>query len=393
MASPEDRSEEDHSGSDGGGDEESDSSSSDSSSLPAPLVQDRSVHGGSSVLESSGQNPSSSLLFNPNEKGTRKQKRCDYDSDDRSYDGLGFDYKRRYLATTARRDSLLPGTTKMVDFDHQGDKTWGSRLLFETLGDSEIDSLVGLATSQATPLPTSSQADNMIHNPQKQNPLLSTTFDAPLPPSHIDYIKSRIRKHILEPNSDEDEKRPERTRKRAKASSAESLLNDSAGVAMGMYLEEAITASLLPLAGLHVLRCRALADMESAETEFGSALARTVTHPITGENVELDLNNQIRWKEEESFQEWTIPPEEAILKLMEQGVLANSALYQFIPNASRFCGATQSDEAPNSNSSIDIASLAKMYKLNPNVFSANREIFDIFLPANVNNKDDEETKP
>ncbi len=380
MASPEKRSKEYHSESDGGSDEESGSSSSDSSSLPAIVVEDRSVRGGSSILESSNQNQSSLPLFNPNEKGTRKQKRCDYDSDDRSYDGLGFDYKRRYLPTTARRDSLLPGSTKMIDFDHQGDKTWGSRLLFETLNDSEIDSLVGLTTSQTTPSPTSSHADNMIHNPKRHNPLLSNKFDAPLPPSHIDYIKSRIQKHTLEPKSDENGKRPTRTRKRAKANTAESSLNDSAGVAMGMYLEESITASLLPLAGLHVLRCRALANMESAETEFGSALALTATHPITGENVELDLNNQIRWKEEESFQEWTLPPEEAILKLMEQGVLANHALYQFIPNASRFCRSTESDEVPDSSSSFDIASLAKIHKVNPKVFSANREIFDIFLP-------------
>lgn len=376
MTSPEESSEESHSESVGGSDEESKFSLSDSSSMTAPVVKDSSVPKASSPRDRSGKNPASSLLFNPNEKGTKKQRRCDYDSDDRSYDGLGFDYRRRYLPTTAKRDSLLPDKTKMIDFDQQGGKKWGNRLLFETLNDSEIDSLVGLATLQT--VPTSSHAENTIHDPQRRNPLLSSSFDAPFPPSYIDYIKSRVPKRALE--SSNGGKGSKRKRKSAEARNPKSLLNDSAGVAMGMYLEECITASLLPLAGLHVLRCRALAAMESAETEFGVANARSTTHPITGEKVELDMNNHIRWKEEESFQEWTLPPEEAILKLMEQGVLSNDALYQFVPNASRFCTSTGSGEVLHPGSSIDIASLANLCKVDPSVISANREIFNIFLP-------------
>ena len=398
-------------------------SSSGSSSLPGPVkielsdrstrderrARDTSVHSDNPSLGDSNHNSSSRLLFNPNEKGTKKQKRCDYDSDARSYDGLGFDYKRRHLSTTARRDTLLPGTTKMIDFDHQGDKAWGRRLLFESLKDSDIDSLVGLATSLASPLSTSSNADDTFHNPQKHNPLLLATCEAPLPPSNIDYIKSRLRHHVLESTRDEIENRCKRKKKNINRECIALSLNDSAAVAMGIYLEECITASLLPLAGLHALRCQALEAMESAESELGImpvasfisdkddnkdrlskvrdnmpayVLQQTVPHPITGEKVKLDMNNQIRWKEEKAFHQWTLPAEEAILKLSEQGVLLSDSPYHFVPNASRSYMSTRGNQVPNRRA-LDIASWAKSYKVNQRAFSANREICDIFLPQKI----------
>lgn len=462
--------------------DESDSSSSNSSSLSGPTriappgqsgltrlnVEQRAVCNDNPPRDDPDQNPSSPLLFNPNEKGTKKQKRCDYDSDDRSYEGLGLEYKRRNLSTTARKDTFLPGTTKMIAFDYQGTKAWGGRLLFETLKDPEIDTLVGLATSydlscggnkiingrlklafghhgdvrknvdsQPTPLSSpsftkttaSTDKDNIFHNPQRHNPLLSVTYDSPLPPSHIDYIKSRVLHHTLQSNDEDQDRHKEKNEnKNIEGNNIESPFKDSVAVAMSMYLEECLTASLLPLAGLHVLRCRALEAMTSAETEFCAmpeasfdnnidddkqrrrheihndndpayALETTVPHPISGQQVKLDINRQIRWKEENAFQEWTLPPEEAILKLMEQGILSNDFPYQFVPDACRSwmpahlheSNHRNCNELPNlrpSNNSIGsfvddgnnhIAMWAKSYKVNPRVFSANREIFDIFL--------------
>ncbi len=416
-----DRSDEDYAtGIKGSGDEGSDSSFSDFSSEKAPgsvkkEFVDEDDDAGRGVEKSQitkkntrkrKLNPPSSpkFLFHPNEKGTKKQKRCDYDSDSRSYDGLGFEYKRKTLSTTARRDTLLPQKVRMVDFDHQGNKKWGTRLLFETLDESEIDTLVGLANLQTTPVSSSSTAT--FHDPQWHNPLLSVSFDAPLPPSQTHYIKSRIQNNVVvQRTSDDEEDRRKGKKKDSKGKYENIPFDDSAAVALGMYLEECITASLLPLAGLHALRCQAIESMESAEAEFDTmpvesyrngeghdeirsnhasayALHRSVPHPVTGDMVTLDMKNKIRWKEESAFQEWTLPPEEAILKLMEQGLLSKDSPRRFVPNASRSFATTQSNEA-SIDSPLDIRTWAKGYKIDPNVVFANREIYDIFMPRNT----------
>lgn len=408
------------------------SSSSHSSSLPATEmsttgqyarahqgVEATAIYKGKNLREDDAdQNQSSPLLFNPNEKGTKKQKRCDYDSDDRSYEGLGLEYKRRKLPTTRRKDAFLPGATKMVDFDDQGTKTWGLRLLFETMTESEIDSLVGLAnsydiscedkrksnvrskfghhgnvprnvdeeTAPSSPSltnPMRSADEDIFHRPHRHNPLLSVTYESPLPPSHIDFLKSRIRHHVLQASKKDKDRNK---KKNEKGNNNEPSCKDSAVAAMSMYLEECLTACLLPLAGLHALRCQTLEAMESEETTYG--FQPTATHPITGEHVPLDVNKHIRWKEENSFQEWTLPPEEAILKLFEQGILSNDYPYQFVPRASRFWTPTDLVEGKHRNcnevssnlGSLDMAAWAKSYKINERVFSANREILDIFLP-------------
>mmetsp|Transcript_18625 Transcript_18625/g.38840 ORF Transcript_18625/g.38840 Transcript_18625/m.38840 type:complete len:347 (+) Transcript_18625:405-1445(+) len=337
----------------------------------------------------------------------------------------------------------------MVDFDEQGIKTWGERLLFEILGESDIDALVGLATSynvgcdgdgesnqkrgntsskpalgnegcdqnsddehENEQRPSSIDAtttddEPFYHDPKRFNPLLSASYDSPLPPSYINYIKSRAA--LLQ--QDRHRRRRRHSRRgtnRTTNEKTDTTLRNSAAVATGMYLEEALTAALLPLAGLHVLRCRALEAMESAETEFGTmpiasihnnngddnnnddmafALRPTAIHPITGEQVILDLKNRIRWKEENAFEEWTLPPEEAILKLVEQGMLSKETPYQFVPEASRSraCAPRTSivEGANHDDSDIDIeedriAVLAKRFDMDPGVVSANKEIFDIF---------------
>jgi len=431
-------------------DDGSDSSSSDSSSLPVPgeraspspsrnsrpADEVEIICNGSRSRDDLDQNPSTQVLFHPNEKGTKKQKRCDYDSDDRSYDGLGLEYKRRKLHTLCRRDTLLPDKTKMVDFDRQGTKTFGDRLLFETLQISEIDTLVGLTTSydldpeeNKTFAKMKSLTDEAVfYDPQRHNPLLSATYDSPLPPSHIDYIKSRSLHQSFQPR-EEDQDRRKKNQKSSERKDMMSQFKDQAAVAMSMYLEECLTASLLPLAGLHVLRCRALESMASAESEFGATpltsfvdnndngtqrrlrngirndnntaydLQPTVIHPITGEHVKLDINRRIRWKEEDVFQEWTLPPEEAILKIMEQGILSNDVPYHFIPNAFRSWGSEhlkkknstnfhETDDFCSLGSSIDggdglnLAS-TKEYEVEQNMIFANKEIFDIFLPQKI----------
>ena len=360
--------------------------------------------------------PKNSMDFNPNEKGTKKQKRCDYDSD-RSYEGLGLEYQRSKLLTPGKKDTFLPYTNRwncptkldmMVDFDKKATKTpWGDRLLFESLRNEDVDDLVGLATTFGSDTNTiqsqSATSAPVFQDPQKHNPLLLLQHDSPLPPSYIDYIKSRALQQLGQNDCNI---------KNYKKNNLESF-DTSAAVAMGMYLEECITASLLPLAGLHVLRCRAIETMASAEIEFGTipaptrsnnnnndndndenpipnvynvddddsyALKQTVLHPITGGKVHLDMN-KIQWKDEKSFEEWTLPPEEAILKLREQEILSKKTSYHFVPDASRSWSRSVTEETNHGNEAEkdQISSFAMRHNVNPSAVAANREIFDIFM--------------
>jgi len=383
------------------------------------------------------------MEFNSNEKGTKKQKRCDYDSD-RSYEGLGLEYERSKLLTHAKKDTFLPYTNRwncpskldMVDFAYQAAKSSrGDHLLFESLQNEDVDDLVGLAT--VFDLGSKDKNDSRIRNgcgqgenesgdiqsqstieapvfqdPQKHNPLLLLQHHSPLPPSYLDYIKSRALKQLGQDDCNIND---------YKKNNIESF-GDSAAVATGIFLEECLTASLLPLAGLHVLRCRAIETMTSAEIEFGTmptfntnimnnndvhpdpkvynggddddtyALKQTVLHPITGEEIHLDMN-KIRWKDETAFEEWTLPPEEAILKLREQEMLSKEKLYHFVPDASRSSRRLATDErnhrkkAANHclNASVStvesdrFTTFAMRYNVDSSLVAANQEIFDIFM--------------
>ena len=268
------------------------------------------------------------------QKGTKRQKRFNYESD-RSYEGLGLEYRRIRLRSRAKKDTFLPH-----NFDAQAAKTSSCRLL-ESLKNEDVDDLVGLVTASDAHGSTNAQ------DPQKRNPLLSLQSDSPLPPSYIEYIKRRA---LVNQNS------TSRDTKKINLG----FFDDSAAVAIGMYLEESLTASLLPLAGLHVLRCRAIEMMTSGELESNTMSTQSsntvnnnddrdhpnpnenMLHPVTGEKIHLDMN-RTRWKGIEAFEEWTLPPEEAILKLYDAGMLSKEASCHFVPDASRYWSSSYKD--------------------------------------------------
>ena len=119
-------------------------------------------------------------------------------------------------------------------------------------------------------------------------------------------------------------------------------------VAMSMALEEMITASLLPLAGYHVMRCRRIEEQNQAKDDeeedenyvqyekgdptvpYSTPLQNTRIHchPITQQPIEINgelnnsnNNNNNTTEKENPWDEWTLPPEESILKLLEQGLI------------------------------------------------------------------------
>ena len=92
-------------------------------------------------------------------------------------------------------------------------------------------------------------------------------------------------------------------------------MDTSALVALGMVWEDAITASLLPLARQHVARCRRLEQQKPSETASPSP---------------NDMSNRSEGEARmDPFQEWTLPPEQAIWRLAQED--ASSELSSTLP--------------------------------------------------------------
>jgi hypothetical protein len=369
--------------------------------------------------------------FAPLQVGANKQQRQDYDSDTASYGGgLGMEYKRTQLLTWERKETLLPVNShgekgrcvQLVDFDElavlppshitsiANTRSWGKRLLFENLKEEEVSDLVGLATtldSSADKAVTSSLSNRYIQTPQKHNPLLMIPYGTPLPPSYMSYIQSRARMQV---NQDNDKIITNVDGKRK--GNLKECFDASAAVAIGMALEEGVTASLLPLAGLHVLRCRALENMANVEDSDSlpsptAGAAATLSseincsmnlgypycknpqaiHPVTGEQVQMNVD-KLKWKHEMAFDEWTLPPEEAIFKLQEAGMLRKSVCH-FLPDPTRVLRRLGESQASLTNreqtetltwtDSDPINVFCKRYSVSREMIAANPEVFEIFM--------------
>lgn len=183
--------------------------------------------------------------------------------------------------------------------------------MLQLLHRPEIDALVGWAThvtnygqsaaasASAANTDTDTNADTATASSQQFsfNPLMGVQPDGPLPHSHLHaLIREKANMIVLgsAPGF------PPNERKQPWQNVLVESCNTSCLVAMGMVLEEAMTANLLPLAELHVQRCRAMEEQEAKYEEQQEE--RGVPLPVNYER--------------ESFHQWTLPPEEAILNVM-----------------------------------------------------------------------------
>jgi hypothetical protein len=153
----------------------------------------------------------------------------------------------------------------------------------------------------------------------------------------------------------------------------------SAIVAIGMMLEEILTASLLPFAGCHVLRCR---QLESKPTTKDAAILTPTSevklkHPISHQPITFDPRNLS--DEESAFLAWTLPPEEAILQLARQGMLPDTGIPLVRdPIRSSICPSPGTFEVVKARNAIQRL-FAKGNMKDENFLSANRDLMDIFL--------------
>jgi hypothetical protein len=207
--------------------------------------------------------------------------------------------------------SLPPGVVRpadVADWDRLADTKWGREVLYRYMTEGESSVLVGLATTYANEeaktefpmngeFPVHDDGNPSFQDPEEINPLIGLPND-PMPPSYLHHI---VRRALEAEEFDE---------------SLNHAFGDSAMVAIGMLVEEMVTASLLPLAGLHVLRCRELEEASSDEPI--TVNRQNSLHPVSGKVVQTLQPSNFR-KEDNAFHEWTLPPEEALHKLYMDG--------------------------------------------------------------------------
>lgn len=259
---------------------------------------------------------------------------------------------------------MRPKPAPTIDWEEQAQKRWGRKKLFQNKSQTnatvdQICTLVGLATAYAEE--EAGDPTQMYQDPRHQNPLLvGLASNTPLPLSYLNYVMERAR---MVPEFDEGK--------------LLQTFDESALVAIGMVLEEMITASLLPLAGLHVVRCRQLErslENTTDDTMNGPPQGQgLLSHPITGQAI-LVRGTNVKTKEN-PFEEWTLPPEEAMLKLLEQGLVPKEGVPLLRKPAHRASGVSTQD----ARRQLPIQSWLQEQGLQPDLVDHNKELFKLFL--------------
>jgi len=178
---------------------------------------------------------------------------------------------------------------------------------------AELDNLVSWATRQSATF----------------NPLLRLSGEAPFSPSLLEYVYQSGLARVGRQRSQTTRTTSSTTapqQRQEQENDAEKVwksLDTSAMVAIGMALEEMVTMALLPLAAKHVARCRRIEDDEaqrqpeqedekSGISDEGNDVPREVIRPQDN-------------RKQTAFQDWTLPPEEALLKLFTEEIPSNTA--------------------------------------------------------------------
>lgn len=258
------------------------------------------------------------------------------------------------------------------DLEINADSESGRRSLFENMEANQVESLVAWAHSgTSTTAPASSHAHVGTLLPEtgqedeeammRNNPLLHLV-NTPLPLSFLNYFAHRA---TNVPEFHEG---------------LYTSFEDSALVAIGMIMEEIITASLLPLAGCHVLRCRQLeAKPSKDETLLAPISEVSLLHPISNQPIKFDPRNLP--EDETSFSAWTLPPEEAMLKMVSQGMVPDTGI-PLVRDPIRSCG-TRGDKGfqVRGNKHVVHQIFEDVCKNNKTVLAENKELLDLFLVA------------
>lgn len=217
---------------------------------------------------------------------------------ERSYSDSDNEYEHEIFVRSKDREGR-----GILDMDVHMDGEWGRRSLVETLDGTRLESLIAWAHDGAiSGIPsTVPGVHERIYNPSERLP------NAPLPFSYLNHLMHQSGR-VPEFSEDLVEK-----------------FDTSALVAVGMIMEEILTASLLPLAGCHVLRCRELDSKPGMDDALHVPLAEIkLEHPISKQPITFDPRNLP--DDESTFSAWTLPPEEAILQAAKHGMFPDTGI-------------------------------------------------------------------
>jgi hypothetical protein len=229
---------------------------------------------------------------------------------------------------------------------------WGQDKLYRYLPVVEMDKLVGWATHMNSyqSISTTNGGDHASSTLQAHerplprstnNPLLGLP-NLPLRPSLLNHLVHDLATKLAVAKVDQSGA-SKRSRKRPKSSCYFERFQHSAAVAVGMLAEEMITASLLPLARQHVARCR----------------------------------------RQENVADWTLPPEEAIYKLLQDSDMSgndphrssSSLLTSRIPTRSTVPGETM----PGERVKLALEAWCRSRDVDPQTLKKDEEMFELLL--------------
>lgn len=225
--------------------------------------------------------------------GLSRQKRAYYGSDN-SYES-GVEEKR------------VADFHQTMDFQLHARKKWGGIPLFDNLAEEDFADLVGFTVTQGDTV-----LAKAIHNAGQNhcqqnferersafNPLYGQ--DQPLP--DLEFLQ-----HITTAMSEHSEFCP----------SLDDAFDTSAILATAISVEEMMTSSMMPLAGLHAARCRELETVSGPQGGvFEASHEKVVRHSVTGAKIAYD--SRLVDRTASAFDSWAMPVEEALCALLEQG--------------------------------------------------------------------------
>lgn len=277
---------------------------------------------------------------------------------DRTYSDSDNEYENEVFIRSKDR-----GGSGVLDMDLYRDGEWGRRSLVDTMDGDLIESLVAWAHegSNSRIMSISTDSEPSVENPLSQLP------NVPLPLSFL--------KHLMV--------------QATKIPEYEGILAEtfdtSALVAIGMMIEDIVTASLLPLAGCHVLRCRELeSKLSPDEALLAPPTEVTLTHPVSTQPIKFDPRNLP--DDESSFKAWTMPPEEAIMQIARHGMLPEAGIPLLRdPTTTHVSGkpsARNGSTGRRTNKDVVQQFFSVKTKLNEEFLSSNQELVDVFLTKN-----------
>jgi len=193
-------------------------------------------------------------------------------------------------------------------------------------GDNEIHStsagMINSSSNTRYDINCSSQFPSM-RTSSAPNPLSGVQPDGPLPYSLLDSLLHEKARHLahgkplgMSSATGKSLRKKTTSKKNKNECKFEGTLKQcdtSAQVAIGMVLEEAMTAALLPLAEYHVRRCRQLEAQEDQQRAKAGEV--TATNRL-GKKFMLAVDNRRQDNEIFAFHQWTLPPEEGIFNIM-----------------------------------------------------------------------------